>query len=85
MVSQLSINPGNATSSSSHCAQRIFPIEELEYIQNTRYTSYDTGIRIPTVDVEARTNQTLFGNNPAYFCETSGDKLISTGFTIYLF
>lgn len=39
----------------------------------------------PSASVTSTNTQTLYGNDPVHFCETRGDKLISTDFTIYLF
>jgi hypothetical protein len=86
MVSKLSISnyTGNTSSSSSQCAQRIFAIEELEYI-NTQNTNYATGIYIPAVIANSEYNKFNISNTSVSFCETKGDKLISTDITIYLF
>lgn len=86
MASKLSISNyiGTTSSSSSQCAQRIFTIEELEYI-NTQNTNYETGICIPAASVNSEYNKYNISNTLVSFCGTKGDKLISTDITIYLF
>lgn len=81
MVNYLGISNSD-TSSSTGCGQRIFLLDELEYIQN-HSTSYGGSIRIP-YESQISTNTQISYYNGTTFCDVN-EKTIKSGFTILLF